>query len=396
MKWASAISDLPDLPMALEECASNVVKELGTGSPASLATVFVSVAYGSAIEQVPSLLRPFVPKAVILGCSGGGVIGNGLEVEDRPAVAVTAGHLPDVQVIPFHITVDTLPTPDDPPDAWWRLVQVTPEDRPNFLLLVDPFSGPGDELLAGLDFALPKAVKVGGLASGGRRPGSHTLYLGVETYHDGAVGVAMVGDIVVETVVAQGCRPIGEPRRITSCHDTYLIETDGEPPLAYLSGLYQRLPPQDQALFQGNLFLGMAIDPLLTPDDIRPGDFLIRNLIGVDQEHGTLAVGEHLREGQIVQFHVRDSKTSAEDLERQLVRYLEGTGEASPAGALLFQCNGRGMHLYGKPNHDAGLIRETVGSLPLGGFFCNGEIGPVGGTTYLHGYTSSLAIFRKP
>ena len=210
------------------------------------------------------------------------------------------------------------------------------------------------------------------------------------------MGVTLSGDIAVDTIVAQGCRAIGEPKRITKCQRNVLQELDGEPPLAYLQAMFHNLPPRDQDLVKHNLFLGIAMDPLLTLDDVRSGHFLIRNLIGVDQESGGLAIGEHLREGQLVQFHVRDAMTSAEDLQRQLMGYLEGKKKDHPVGALLFQCTGRGMNLYGKPNHDTDVFNEMVGSLPLGGFFCNGEIGPVSGNTYLHGYTSSFAIFSKP
>ena len=372
------------------------MKELGAAAPASLVVVFVSAEHARSSGDVPRILRSHLPDATVIGCSAQGVIGDGLEIEDRPAVAVTAAHLPGVRATTFRATSDTLPTPDDPPDAWIRLVGVSDDERPQFLVLMDPFSSPGDELLSGMDFAFPVAAKVGGLASGGHVLGSHALYLGEDTYHDGAVGVALTGQIVMDTVVAQGCRPIGEPRRITKCHRNLLLELDGSPPVTYLREMYHELPPRDQMLLDGNLFLGIAIDPFLTQDSAAPGDFHIRNLIGADQQRGVFAVGQYLREGQVVQFHVRDAVTSTEDLQVQLTRYVETAGKQSPQGALLFQCNGRGMNLYGRPNHDSELFSESVGRIPMGGFFCNGEIGPVGGSTYLHGYTSSFGIFRKP
>jgi small ligand-binding sensory domain FIST len=395
MKWASAIAEGPDIKANVEECASSVSRELGNGEPASLVVVFVAATYGDASTQVPHLLQEYFPNAVILGCSGAGVIGNGQEIEDRPAVALTAGHLPGVRITAFHTSPDTLPSPDDPPDAWVRLVGVTPEERPDFLILMDPFSAPGEDLLKGLDFAFPASAKVGGIASGGMNPGTLNLYLDNETYYQGAVGVTLSGDIAVDTIVAQGCRSIGEPRRITKCQRNVLLELDGEPPLAYLQAMFHNLPPRDQDLVKHNLFLGIAMDPLLTLEDVPSGHYLIRNLIGADQNSGSLAVGELLREGQLVQFHVRDAMTSTEDLQSQLMRYLEDKKNRA-VGALLFQCTGRGMHLYGKPNHDTDVFNELVGSLPIGGFFCNGEIGPVSGYTYLHGYTSSFAIFSKP
>ena len=396
MKWASAIAKGPDLSSALEECAGSVTAELGPDAPASLAVVFASAAYNDKAEAVPRILAERFPGALVLGCSGAGVIGAAREVEQQPAVALTVGHLPGVTATPFRVVNDELPSPDDPPDAWARLLGVSQEANPNFLVLVDPFSMAGEGILSGLDYAFPLATKVGGLASGSGLPGGHALFLGAEVYRDGVVGVALSGDIVVETVVAQGCRPIGELKRITKCERNLLMELDGERPMDYLRDLFHRLSPEDQGLVGNNLFLGIAMDPQLSLGDVRPGDFLVRNLIGVDQANGFLGIGEFLREGQLAQFHIRDASTSAEDLRRQLARYLEGTGQASPVGALMFQCNGRGQHLYGRENHDSELFTDMVGSIPLGGFFCNGEIGQVSGTTYLHGYTSSFALFRAP
>lgn len=396
MKWASAISRERDLTAALEECAGQVTAALGPDAPASLAVVFASPAYAAEVGEVPRLLAERFPGAMVVGCSGAGVIGNAQEVEQQLAVALTVGHLPGVTTAPFRVVSDELPSPDDPPDAWSKLLGVSQADSPHFIVLMDPFSMAGEGILSGLDYAFPASVKVGGLASGSGRPGGHALFLDGHVHHDGVVGVALSGDIVVETVVAQGCRPIGELKRITRCERNLLTELDGERPLDYLRDLFRRLSPEDQNLVGNNLFLGIAMDPQLALDDVRPGDFLIRNLIGVDHANGILGVGEFLREGQMAQFHIRDASTSAEDLRRQLSRYMEGAGQASPVGALMFQCTGRGQHLYGRENHDSDLFTDMVGSIPLGGFFCNGEIGQVSGTTYLHGYTSSFALFRAP
>ena len=394
MKWASAISEENDLSAALEECAAKVTKELGPDSPASLVVVFASATYNEASADVPRILGERFPDAMILGCSGAGIIGDAREIEQKSAVALTVGHLPGVETKLFRLISDELPSPDEAPDAWSDLLGVSPEEKPHFLVLMDPFSMASEGLLSGLDYAFPSATKVGGLASGSRLPGGHALFLGNDVYQDGAIGLALMGNIVVETVVAQGCRPIGELKRITKAERNLLMELDGERPLDYLRDMFQRLSPEYQNLVGNNLFLGIAMDPQLELEEVNPGDFLVRNLIGSDQENGLLAVGELLREGQLVQFHIRDASTSSEDLERQLTRYLETSGEASPVGALMFQCNGRGKYLYGRENHDSDLFTEMVGSIPLGGFFCNGEIGQVSGTTYLHGYTSSFALFK--
>ena len=170
------------------------------------------------------------------------------------------------------------------------------------------------------------------------------------------------------------------------------MSVDGERPLDRLQHLYERLHERDRRLVHRNLFMGVAMDPLL--EKPAAGDFLIRNVMGVDPRGGAVAIGALIREGQIVQFHVRDAETSAEDLRRSLADYVQSARGSAAAGALLFSCTGRGRYLYGEPDHDTGIFGEMVGGLPLGGFFCNGEIGPVAGTTYLHGYTSSFALFR--
>ena len=395
MKWASAISEENDLATGLEECVAKVTMELGSDSPANLVIVFASATYNKAAAEVPRILGERFPTAMILGCSGAGIIGAAREIEQQPAVALTVGHLPGVETKPFRVISDELPSPDEAPDAWSELLGVSPDDKPHFLVLMDPFSMAGEGLLSGLDYAYPSATKVGGLASGSGLPGGHALFLGNDVYRDGAIGIALTGNIVVETVVAQGCRPIGELKRITKAERNLLMELDGERPLDYLKDMFSRLSAEDQSLVSNNLFLGIAMDPQLELEDMSAGDFLIRNLIGTDQENGHIAIGELLREGQLAQFHIRDASTSSEDLQRQLTRYRETSGEASPVGALMFQCNGRGKYLYGRENHDSDLFSEMFGSIPLGGFFCNGEIGQVSGTTYLHGYTSSFALFKE-
>jgi len=395
MKWASAISQNPELTEALAQTVKTISDGLGA-EPPSLVVAFVSVGYDADLGSVPAILRTNFPDAVIVGCCGAGVIGDGKEVEDRLAVALTAGYLPDVCITPFRVPDEGFPSPDDPPGAWTDMIGVSEEVNPDFLVFMDSFSPPGQALLAGMDFAYPSAIKVGGISSGGTGPNSLVLYLDGEVFRSGAVGVALSGNIKIDTVVAQGCRPLGEAKHVTRCHQNVLLEFGGKPPLHYLNELYSGLSEEDRALVNGNLFLGIAIDPIVALDQGSPGEFLIRNLIGADQQRGILAVGEILHEGQLVQFHVRDSTTSADDLAQQLQRYLAGSSGHSGQAALMFQCNGRGTYLYGRPNFDADLFESSVGKIPLGGFFCNGEIGPVGGSTYLHSYTSSIVIFRQP
>jgi small ligand-binding sensory domain FIST len=259
-------------------------------------------------------------------------------------------------------------------------------------MLADPYSFPVQDLLMGMDFAFPRAAKIGGLASGASRQGGNALFLDGEVWRTGAIGLALDGNITVDTVVAQGCRPIGNPMRISKSDRNMLVELDGQPPMEVLRNMFETLPERDRGLLQNSLFLGVVMDELI--DSPVQGDFLIRNVVGMDQATGGLAIGEMLKEGQLVQFHLRDAETSTDDLQAVLTRYADEHRENDIPGALLFSCLGRGQYLYGKPNHDTDLFRDKLGDVPLGGFFCNGEIGPVSGTTFLHGYTSSFGLFR--
>ncbi len=392
MQWASSLSRLPELDDALDECRALLDESLGDSAEADVVAVFASPGHHRDTRPLTGSARARFPRAAIIGCSGSGVIGSGREEEDAPALSITAGILPDVELRGFHVVSGDLPSPDAPPEAWAAIVNAAQDPAPHFIILADPFTMDGEALLAGLDYAFPASAKIGGLASGGNQLTPHALFLNDAVHREGAVGLALSGNVVVDTVVAQGCRPIGEPMRVTEAERNLIKSVDGERPLDRLQSVYEELEERDRQLMQRNLFMGIAMDPLVE----RPsaGDFLIRNVMGVDPRGGAVAVGAIVREGQIVQFHVRDAEASSEDLRRTLANYLAAAGGRAAAGALLFSCTGRGRHLYGEANHDTGIFGEMVGGLPLGGFFCNGEIGPVAGTTYLHGYTSSFALFR--
>ena len=395
MKWASAISEQSSVESAIEECVASLRDQLGDAA-ADLAVVFASSHFHQNYEAIPHLVRQSLGTGdagpLLLGCSGGGIIGNGQEVEQSPALSITAASLPEVTLTPFHLASDALPDLDAGPASWEELLKVSPADAPQFVLLADPFSFPVQNLILGMDFAFAGAAKIGGLASGGQQQGGNALFLGNRVHRSGAVGVAMHGNITIDTVVAQGCRPIGKPMRITQSRRNMLESLDGETPLNVLRALFPTLTERDQGLMRNSLFLGVVMDEFI--DEPQQGDFLIRNVMGMDDRSGSLAIGEILKEGQLVQFHLRDADTSAQDLAAVLDRYAGDNRENDVHGALLFSCLGRGQYLYGRPNHDTDLFRDKLGSVPLGGFFCNGEIGPVSGTTFLHGYTSSFGIFR--
>ena len=391
MRWGSAVSNNASLQGAVEECVSSVLDGL-EGLRPDLAFVFPSAAHAPAYDEVPGLLRRGLGDCPLLGCSGGGVIGAGREVEGGPGLAIAAAAMPEAELSLFHVENDGLPDQDSPPERWWEVVGSSPDGQPDFVLLADPFSFAADRLIAGLDYAFPGSATIGGLASGAHGPGGNALYVGDEVRTSGAIGVAVAGSVTIDTVVAQGCRPIGAPMQVTSCADNWLLALDGKTPVQALVDVMGRLDEGERNLARHSLFLGVAMDRLNETPSM--GDFLIRNIVGVDQSRGYLAIGELPSEGQIVQFHLRDAQTSTEDLDAMLNRYSIEHPIYEETGALLFSCLGRGLNLFGRADHDTDMFREKVNAMPLTGFFCNGEIGPVGGTTFLHGYTSSFGIFR--
>jgi small ligand-binding sensory domain FIST len=389
MRWASAVADEPRIEDAVNTVAGRLRTHLGSVRP-DLVVVFVSAHHAAHFDALPALLAGALDGAVLIGCSAGGVIGGGREIEQRPGLSVTAALLPGVAVRPFHVAPDA-PFAEQPVALWEQRLGLPALRQPHFVLLPDPFSCDVESLLRILDRFYPGSRIVGGLASGGRQAGSNALFLGQHVHRAGLVGVALAGDIQVDTIVAQGCRPIGQPMFITKCQGNLLWELDGASAVEVVHDLYEHLDPADQELARHSLFLGIVMSE--DRQEYRHGDFLIRNIVGMDPGRGVLAVGAPLRENSVVQFHLRDAKTSAADLAQLLAHYAPGA--TTPQGALLFSCLGRGLHLYGRPDHDTDAFRGRFGDVPLGGFFCNGEIGPVQGTTFLHGYTSAFGIFKR-
>ena len=390
MRWSSGLGRHPDFGRALEEAAGTAVEDLHGAAP-DLAVVFVSGSHADDDVPLAPALKTHLGECVWFGCSAAGVIGGGHEVEQEPSVSVTVASLPDVQIRPFHVEETQLPQQRSDVKAWRAMLGVSPEDNPQFLLLGDPFGFNVERFLRGLDLAFPASGKAGGLASGAEEPGRTALYVGGRRFSSGVGGLALTGNLHMDTLVSQGCRPIGEPMFVTSADGNMLRGLDGYPAIEALKALFERVDSRDQELMQHSLFLGIAMGGGRT--DYRHGDFLIRNVLGADQDTGSIAVGTLLETNSVVQFHVRDAETSAEDLEH-LLRQVTGKNETAPAGSLLFSCLGRGKHLYGEADHDSNALRRHFGPVPVGGFFCNGEIGPVHGSTYLHGYTSAFALFR--
>ena len=393
MQWSSAVSDSPSFTEAVTQASEQILANLDGKHP-DLVVVFISSHHMPSYVVAPELLAETLGAKVLIGCSAAGVIGGGQEVERRPGIAISAAILPGVELSPFHLNQDELPSPDAGPEEWQALLGIRAEDCPAIMLLPDPFTLRSDHLLAGLDFAYPSTVKIGGLASGGGQPGANALFINDRSVRSGAVGVAFSGDLEVETIVAQGCRPIGEPLVVTESEINVISKLGDQTPLEVLRDLFETAETREKRLIRRSLQIGIIMDRLA--QNSSEGEFLIRNVLGADEEDGTLAVGELVQEGQVVQFFVRDAQAADEDLRLMLEEYIDNLDEGDiPASALLFSCIGRGQYLYGSPDHDTSVFTDIVADIPIAGFFSNGEIGPLGDQTFLHGYSASFALFKQ-
>lgn len=388
MIFASALSGADRFDTAFDEVVDDLEAQL-EGTAPSLVTLFVGSTHERDYVRLHRMLREKYPSAALVGCSAGGTIGAGRELEEGAGLSVSAAYLPDVEVRPFHLEPDRVPVPEA--SGLWREVLGTPSDvDPTIIVFPEPYTSPIVPLLEGLDRTFDGGTIVGGVASGMQEAGGGALFAGDDVHGTGTAGVVLWGDLQVDTIVSQGCRPIGAPMFVTRGHDNLITGLDGQSPASVLQRLYDSLSSEDQARLRQSLFVGMVMD-----DDLEvyeQGDFLIRNILGLDGDNGALAVAADVRPNTVIQFHLRDAETSAHDLQT-LLEARHDAGMPTPSGALMFSCLGRGRGLYGKPNFDSSIVRGIYPDLPIGGFFCNGEIGPVQGITYQHGYTTVLALF---
>jgi len=392
MRWASAVDTDGSLATAAERACEQIFLGLGRQEP-DLLIAFVSSHHSARFDALGDLLRREFEGTFVFGCCAEGVIGGGRELEDIAGLSLTGALLPGVKLKGSHLDAAQVPPVFAAPRVWEDLLRLTSNQQPSFLLLSDPYSFEAETFVKGLDRIYPSSPKIGGLASGARQVGGTALYLGDRVYHSGCVTLALTGNIQVDAVVAQGCRPIGDPMFVTSAHENLVRELDGHTPRDVLSDLFERLTPADRELLSQSLFIGLAVRA--DASEYLPGDFLIRNILGMDPQTGALWVNANVALNSVVQFHLRDAATCAQDLERTLASYRASPLFSPAGGALLFSCAGRGVGLYGQADHDSNAFRRLIGEVPLGGFFCSGEIGPVQTETCLHAYTSAFALFRE-
>lgn len=363
--------------------ARDLREEMGTN--ASLGFLFVTQEWRPQIEDTLELIRLHGHVPQLVGCSGWGVIGRKREVEGEPGFSLLLLSLPAGS---FTVTqIDENAALESPgPDFWHTSTGVAPSEARSWIILANPYFGGVETWLEDFSAAYPRVPVLGGLASA--RNAEIFLMRDGDISPAPLLAIALKQGLVVLPLVSQGCRPIGDPSPITKAEENLILEIGNFPAYQALEAAFLSIPAEQRVSVRNNLFLGLAVSEYI--EDFKQGDFLIRNILGADPQIGALAVGAYPRVGQTVQFQLRDSKSAREDLilaSEAVKRRMFG-----PIGILLFSCAGRGRGLFGTSDHDAGTLAYILGDLPLAGFFCNGEIGPVGAKTFLHGYTASAAV----
>jgi len=391
MRWASASSAAHDLGPAVDAVVARLGHELARVEP-DLVLAFSAGHDAGELARLPALLRPWLGDGLLLGCAASGIAAGNRELEEGPAFGLLAGLLTDVDLTAVHLEQAGLPALRAPRESWWRILGLEPECEPCFTVLADPFSFDVEHCVRGLDRAYPGATIVGGLSSAAAQPGQACLLAGQDLHRSGALVLAMAGNVKLEAVVAQGCRPVGDPLFITSAEDNRIRELDGRSPREVIGELFMALEERDREIFnERQLYIGLALPgPRQT---VGPGEFLVREIVGLDADSGELVIGDRATPNGIVQFQLRDPEASVADLERELARH-HAADPTPPAAALMFSCIGRGAGFYGVEGRDSGLLRRAFGDVPLGGMFCAGEVGPVQGATFLHGYTTTFGLLR--
>lgn len=385
MKCVSALSTASNSASAF----SQVLEKLETGlegEKADFCVLFASMHHADELGRFAAELMERGRVRHVMGCTAESLAGEDREVEGVAGLALWAISLPGLEVEPLRLDEPAGPALD-------RIEELQKPEEAVLLLLGDPFSFRTEDLLKRLNQSLPGLRVIGGMASGSQVPRANQLVLDGAAFPDGAVGLLLKGGFTVRTVVSQGCRPIGRTMIVTRAENNVIRDLGRRPALEVLRELFQDLPEDDQRRVQDGLHIGRVINEY--QESFQRGDFLVGNVMGADNS-GAIQITDLVRVGQTVQFHVRDAETADEDLRENLLTARERFAKLSPPlGALLFTCNGRGSRLFDAPDHDVKLIHEVFGPIPVAGFFAMGEIGPIGGQNFLHGYTASVVLFER-
>jgi small ligand-binding sensory domain FIST len=373
------------------EAAGQVVTSLD-GEQADWCIVFVTSEHRTNLRALLGSVSGATGTPYVVGCSAAGVLGAGRELEGGPAVAVLGVRSDQLRATPFLFHDEG----DQGMTASVRLGQrlVNSRDSQDLLMVwPDPFHVRPDRLLQGLDAVLGQVPVVGGAASSADANAPTFQFCGDETADGALSGLRLGGKFRHVVGVTQGCHPLGEPMRVTRAHENLILELDERP--AYRA-LMDRAPgglAQDLDWALNFLFVGLIPEP--KPGELRPGEYLVRNIVTADPDTGVLAVSASVEEGQSIIFAHREATSAHNDLLRMLDEVSpERTGLPYRFG-LYFNCLARGRSLYERNGVDLEVLQRRLPEVPMLGFFCNAEIAPLHGCNQLFTYTGVLLLVAE-
>lgn len=411
-RFAAALSTRGESASAAKEAAERAQSRLAGQSP-DLALLFLTAPHATRASEMASLVQHVTGSRHVVTCSAHGVIGDSIEIEGAPGVSVMLGSLPGVKLAPFR--VEDLPRVPDKPGPDWHREMLAPamhveSDHAGTLLFCDPYSVPLVRTLPAMSLASKSYPVMGGFASSAKNPGENAVGLGDDIRRSGGIGISLSGDLHLEGVVSQGCKPIGPTMVVTKARDNVIQQLGGKRAVDMLKEVVRDLPVGQRVGLAKGMLLGKVINEYR--DRFGQGDFLIRGVHSIDAATGAIVANDFFRVGQTVQIHIRDAETADADLAMLLdAQKLRPRPEAG----LVFTCTSRGRKFFGEPHHDASAIYKAFSPaesgvqqaksgrhidvaqrpFPLAGFFADGEFGPVAEQSYLHTMTTSLALFRS-
>lgn len=352
------------------EAAQSCLAQLGVG-PANLGFLYVTDVLADHLADVLALFRQETGVRHWVGAVGIGICATAREYLDEPAIAVMLG---DFEPGSFRIFSGIAGESDV--DA----AQLQCGNAPANIAIVhaDPFNRGVSELISRLAEHVESGFLVGGLTSSRRQ----NLQIADEIVDGGVSGVVFSDAVAVATRLSQGCTPVGPRHVISACQRNVIISLDGRPALDVFAEDVGETLSRDLNRVGGVIFAGLPIPGSDT------GDYLVRNLVGIDPANKLIAIGELLEPGGGVMFCRRDGATARDDMTRMLESISKGL-YSKPRGGVYYSCLGRGAGLFGPDSAELKMIRAALGDFPLVGFFCNGEISH----NRLYGYTGVLMLF---
>ena len=389
-KYAAAACQSDDVSLAVTQCSMLVNQQLAENGPElvpDLVVVFVAGYPPDDFENAVQRIAELTNGRNVISVTCQSIVAGDQEMENTKGISIWAACWSDAEVTPMMLEFSSESGPSPfvglPQDQW--------QDDAVLLMFSEAYSFPSDAILEHLNNTYPGLRVFGGVSDTGLDPSNARLMLNGQVQSKGAVAVRISG-VDVQTVVSQGCRPIGDAMIVTDSERNVIGTLGGQPAFELIKKIYTTLPTQDRERVERGLHLGIVMSEL--QDEFQYGDFLIRNVIGIDEETKSITISDYIRKGRTVKFHIRDQVSASIELRSMLEHAMADKNLNSPRAALAFTCNGRGSHLFEQPHHDAAMIRQVVGEIPTAGFFAAGEFGYVGNSNFLHGFTASIALFQ--